>query len=192
MAWGRFGARQKNECKRMKSAGEKAGKETGDILMNSAARYLNDPPSLLGKLRRTGRHDALQSGGSAAKESRSRKPWMPPNGGTPRLQGAGGRANYGDRPQLQPGNWVRLRHGYGGQVEGQGCPPYMFLRNEPILFSRTFPCITRIERCLCGLQRCLQMGSFWKNEPIWRQFLSRTHRKVGSFSGRRTQECGGC
>src|SRR5260221_12346190 len=48
-------------------------------------------------------------------------------------------------------------------LTGRG--PYTFLRNEPILLSRTFHCIARIYRNLCSLQRRLQMGSFWENEP---------------------------
>ena len=43
---------------------------------------------------------------------------------------------------------------------------YTFLRNEPILFLRYSRRIARLYRHLCRLQRCLQMGSFWKNEPI--------------------------
>jgi hypothetical protein len=45
--------------------------------------------------------------------------------------------------------------------------PYTFLRNEPILFSRYSRCIICIYRNLCRLQLGLQMGSFWKNEPIF-------------------------
>ena len=48
---------------------------------------------------------------------------------------------------------------------------YTFLRNEPILFRSTFRCINFIYRNLCRLQRRLQMGSFWKNEPILRDFM---------------------
>src|ERR1035441_4542378 len=42
------------------------------------------------------------------------------------------------------------------------------LRNEPILFSHSFRCIDFRYRILCRLQRRLQMGSFSKNEPIWK------------------------
>src|ERR1035441_3048030 len=48
---------------------------------------------------------------------------------------------------------------------------YTFLRNEPISFSSTFHCIILIYKDLCRLQRRLQMGSFWKNEPILAGFM---------------------
>jgi hypothetical protein len=44
---------------------------------------------------------------------------------------------------------------------------HAILRNEPILFSRIFYPITFIYKNLCRLQRRLQMGSFWRNEPIF-------------------------
>ena len=47
-------------------------------------------------------------------------------------------------------------------------------RNEPILFSRSFRCIDFRYRNLCRLQRRLQMGSFWKNEPILEGLLVET------------------
>ena len=56
----------------------------------------------------------------------------------------------------------------------------MFLRNEPILFSSSFRLIDFGYKALCHLQRRLQMGSFWRNEPILGGFM------VGSVAANTT------
>ena len=57
--------------------------------------------------------------------------------------------------------------GYNGGIRtARGRIKHAIPRNEPILFSLTFRQIIFIYRNLCRLQTRLQMGSFWKNEPI--------------------------
>src|ERR1035437_7593120 len=46
-------------------------------------------------------------------------------------------------------------------------------------------CIALIYKNLCRLQWVLQMGSFWKNEPIFGGLWGRFQRKMGSFHGKR-------
>ena len=87
----------------------------------------------------------------------SRPTRLPPRGEA----GAGGRIDGQEGSEN-----ARQRVPTGGLTDGRGGTPPMFLRNEPILFSRTFPCITRILKNLCSLQRRLQMGSFWKTNPF--------------------------
>src|ERR1017187_2052192 len=62
-------------------------------------------------------------------------------------------------------------------------------------FSRTFRRIIRKYKGLCRLQRRLQMGSFWKNEPIWDPVIVLVFgsylTKEGSTSGRLSSLCPG-
>ena len=85
----------------------------GRALMNDAARYLYDPPSLLDKLRRTGRHRALQFGGERAV------------GRPAHNSGTGGSLLREDATAAGlPAPLPRIPHIY----------VYMFLRNEPTVF----------------------------------------------------------
>jgi hypothetical protein len=61
----------------------------------------------------------------------------------------------------------RIRTMADKTVRSAGRKKCAILRNEPILFLRIFHCIILFYRNLCRLQRRLQMGSFWKNEPIF-------------------------
>ena len=61
-------------------------------------------------------------------------------------------------------------------AEDHGRITHAILRNEPISFSINYQWINFICRNLCRLQRCLQMGSFWKNEAISSMFASASTR----------------
>src|ERR1017187_9792160 len=61
-------------------------------------------------------------------------------------------------------------------AEDHGRIKHAILRNEPISVSINYQWINFICRNLCRLQRCLQMGSFWKNEAISSVFASASTR----------------
>ena len=122
---------------------------------------------------------------------------MPPNGGTPLLQGEGRRVIVDGKDLMNDTVLKHPRHGREptsrGRYEGQAAratkgtrPLYMFLRNEPTVFGGEMLWNIHLVKDLCGLQKAFAGGFVLENEPTGGVFLGGERRKVGSFAAKTT------